>query len=39
REIAAWETARNAAKATIEWRFTSANARIKLSRLYPSIPA
>lgn len=39
REVAAWEEARNAAKATIEWRFTSAKARIKLSRLYPSIPA
>jgi hypothetical protein len=39
REITAWEAARNAEKATIEWRFTSANARIKLSRLYPSIPA
>ena len=39
REVAAWERDRNAAKATIEWRFTSANARIKLSRLYPSIPA
>jgi hypothetical protein len=39
REVAAWEIARNAAKATIAWRFTSANARIKLSRLYPSTPA
>jgi hypothetical protein len=39
REVAAWEADRNAAKATINWRFTSAKARIKLSRLYPSIPA
>jgi hypothetical protein len=33
REIAAGEAARNATNATIEWRFTSANARIKLSAL------
>lgn len=39
REVTAWEITRNAAKATIDWRFTSAHARIKLSRLYPSIPA
>ena len=36
-EIAAWEAQRNAAKATIEWRFTSDKARTKLSRLYPTI--
>jgi hypothetical protein len=35
REVAAWETARNAAHATIAWRFTTADARIKLQRLYP----
>jgi len=35
REIAAWEARRNAAKATIEWRFTTADARIKLKKLYP----
>ena len=34
-ETAAWEAPRNAAKATIEWRFTSDKARSKLSRLYP----
>ena len=38
-EIAAWEAQRNAAKATIEWRFTSDKARTKLSRLYPDVPA
>lgn len=37
-EVAAWETVRNAAKATIDWRFTSDKARAKLSRLYPSVP-
>lgn len=33
---AAWEAERNAAKATVQWRFTSAKARTKLTRLYPS---
>jgi len=37
-EVAAWEAARNASKATVEWRFTSSHARTKLSRLYPSLP-
>jgi DDE superfamily endonuclease len=35
RAIAAWETRRNAAKATVNWRFTTAKARRKLNRLYP----
>ncbi len=35
-EIAAYEDARNAAKTTITWRFTTATAREKLHRLYPS---
>ena len=35
-EVAAWEAPRNAARATIHWRFTCADARTKLSRLYPS---
>ncbi len=37
REIKAYENRRNAAKATINWRFTSGDARLKLHRLYPSI--
>jgi DDE superfamily endonuclease len=37
REINAYEAKRNAAKATIDWRFTSREARVKLHRLYPSI--
>jgi hypothetical protein len=37
REVAAWEQARNAAGHTINWRFTTADARIKLKRLYPAI--
>jgi hypothetical protein len=36
-EVAAWVTQRNAATATIAWRFTTADARIKLHRLYPSL--
>jgi hypothetical protein len=35
REVAAWEATRNAAKATIQWQFTVANARTKLHHLYP----
>jgi hypothetical protein len=36
-EIAAWETLRNAQRATVDWRFTTACAREKLKRLYPVI--
>jgi hypothetical protein len=35
REVAAWEATRNAAKATIQWQFTVAQARTKLHHLYP----
>jgi hypothetical protein len=35
-EVVAWERARNAAKATVQWRFTVAKARTKLRHLYPS---
>lgn len=35
-ETAAWAERRNAAKATIDWRFTSDTARTKLDRLYPA---
>jgi DDE superfamily endonuclease len=35
RAVAAWETRRNAAKASIDWRFTTAKARRKLKHLYP----
>jgi hypothetical protein len=37
REIAAWETARNAQHATVNWQFTTVDARNKLKRLYPFI--
>lgn len=36
-EVAAWERDRNAAGGRVDWRFTTADARIKLKRLYPSI--
>ena len=39
REVAAWEAQRNAATRTIRWRFTTADARIKLKRLYPTFEA
>ena len=36
-EVAAWEAARNTAKCKVHWHFTTAQARIKLQRLYPVI--
>jgi DDE superfamily endonuclease len=36
REVAAWEQRRNSTACTISWRFTTADARIKLKHLYPS---
>ena len=35
RTIAAWARCRNAAKATLEWCFTTAKARRKLKHIYP----
>ena len=37
REVDAWETGRNEAKVPINWRFTIADARVKLKSIYPSI--
>jgi hypothetical protein len=34
-EVTAWEQRRNQACIPIDWRFTTADARIKLKRLYP----
>jgi len=34
-KIAAWQSRRNAACHSVDWRFTTDNARIKLKRLYP----
>ncbi len=36
-EVAAWVRERNAAAVTIDWQFTTADARIKLKRLYPVV--
>jgi hypothetical protein len=37
-EVAAWEEDRNERGVETKWRFTTADARIKLHRLYPSLP-
>ena len=36
-EVTAWQEQRNAAGGAVDWRFTAADARIKLKRLYPTI--
>ena len=36
-EIEAWEVDRNAKEAKVNWQFTTADARIKLKKLYPSL--
>ena len=38
REVSSWERERNGRCATVEWRFTTEDARAKLVRLYPSQP-
>ena len=35
REVAAWEAHRNKHHAKADWQFTTADARVKLKRLYP----
>ncbi len=35
KEVAAWEEARNEEQVEVRWQFTTAEARIKLHRLYP----
>lgn len=34
-EVAAWQRRRNNAQAAVDWQFTTADARVKLKRLYP----
>ncbi len=34
--IASWERIRNQVQTGVNWRFTTADARIKLRKLYPS---
>jgi hypothetical protein len=36
-EVGAWEEERNAYESSIDWRFTTQEARIKLKHLYPEI--
>ena len=38
-EVAAWARKRNRDGIRVDWRFTTADARIKLKSLYPSIQA
>ena len=35
REVAAWEEGRNRAAVTVDWQLTTADARVRLKRLYP----
>ena len=37
KETTAWQEFRNNRNAKVNWQFTNANARIKLSRLYPTL--
>jgi len=37
KEVKAWENARNNKNATVNWQFTTEDARIKLARLYPTL--
>jgi len=39
KEVKAWQDSRNNKIAKVNWQFTTENARIKLSRLYPTIDA
>ena len=36
-EVCAWQTPRNTRGAPVHWRFTTEDARIKLTRLYPKL--
>jgi len=38
-EVAAWTARRIAAGAAVDWQFTTADARTKLRRLYPTFRA
>ena len=37
REVSAWEEERNERGVEVRWQFTTADARIKLRRLYPAL--
>jgi hypothetical protein len=36
-QVSAWQRARNRRHCRVDWRFTTADARVKLKRLYPSV--
>ena len=36
-KVAAWQNQRNQRQTTIDWRFSTEDARIKLKRLYPIV--
>ncbi len=36
-EVAAWHVWQNEIGGTVDWRFSSDDARVKLKRLYPSL--
>jgi hypothetical protein len=36
-EVDAWQSERNDRAVGVQWRFTTADARIKIRRLYPAI--
>jgi hypothetical protein len=36
-EVAAWQDSRNKDHTMADWRFTTADARVKLKRLYPAM--
>ena len=35
-EVRMWQEERNAAVGTVDWQFTTADARVKLKKLYPT---
>ena len=35
-QVAAWSRVRNGKQRGVDWQFTTAEARVKLKRLYPS---
>jgi transposase len=37
REVQAWQEQRNAAVVKVDWQFTTAGARVKLKKLYPTV--
>lgn len=36
KEVATWECERNAHKVCVDWRFRTEDARVKLSKIYPT---